>query len=148
MTMLQNELWLKQRQIKTAAVANKREGDSLLADNKKKRGVVTLTSGLQYEGLKAADGKKPTDADTVEVNYRGTLTDGTEILNTYKAGQPATFKVTETIPGLTEVLKLMPLGSRWHVFIPSQLAYGERGMGRFIGSNATLIYEFELLGIK
>jgi FKBP-type peptidyl-prolyl cis-trans isomerase len=130
-----------------AAEENKKEGEAFLAENKKKDGIVTLPSGLQYKVLKAGDGKKPLDTDTVEVNYRGTLVNGTEFDSSYRAGRPATFKVGGVIPGWTEALKLMPVGSKWQLVIPSQLAYGDRGSGR-IGPNATLIFEVELLAIK
>ncbi|MHC1745278.1 MAG: FKBP-type peptidyl-prolyl cis-trans isomerase [Syntrophobacteraceae bacterium] len=149
MTALQGEL--RQKQMETAKVAseeNKKAGESFLEENKKKEGVVLLPSGLQYKILKAGDGKKPTDADTVECHYRGTLIDGTEFDSSYKRGQPASFKVTGVIAGWTEALKLMPVGSKWQLFVPPQLAYGERGAGREIGPNATLIFEVELLGIK
>jgi FKBP-type peptidyl-prolyl cis-trans isomerase len=127
---------------------NKKAGDAFLAKNKTNEGVVTLASGLQYKVLKAGDGKKPTEADTVECHYRGTLIDGTEFDSSYRRGQPATFKVTGVIPGWREALKLMPAGSKWQLLIPPQLAYGERGAGRYIGPNATLIFEVELLAIK
>lgn len=130
------------------AEGNRKEGEIFLAENKTKEGVVTLPSGLQYKILKAGDGKKPTEADTVEANYRGTLINGTEFDSSYRRGQPATFKVTGVIPGWTEALKLMPVGSKWQLFIPPQLAYGERGAGGYIGPNATLIFELELLAIK
>ena len=130
-----------------ASADNKNEGEAFLAENKKKEGVVTLPSGLQYKILKAGAGKKPTDADTVECNYKGTLINGTEFDSSYRAGKPAIFKVSGVIPGWTEALKLMPAGSTWQLFIPSQLAYGERGSGR-IGPNATLIFEVELISIK
>lgn len=130
------------------AEENRKEGEIFLAENKTKEGVVTLPSGLQYKILKAGDGKKPTEADTVECHYWGTLIDGTEFDSSYRAGQPATFKVTGVIPGWREALKLMPVGSKWQLFIPSQLAYGARGSGRNIGPNATLIFEVELLAIK
>jgi FKBP-type peptidyl-prolyl cis-trans isomerase FklB len=126
---------------------NKKEGEAFLAENKKKEGVVTLPSGLQYKVLKAGDGKKPTAADTVECNYRGTFVNGTEFDSSYRAGKPAAFKVTGVIPGWTEALKLMPVGSKWQLFVPYQLAYGEKGSGR-IGPNATLIFEVELVAIK
>jgi FKBP-type peptidyl-prolyl cis-trans isomerase len=145
----QSELKQKHAQaMKTAAVENKKEGDAFLAANKKKEGVVTLPSGLQYKILKAGDGKKPTGNDTVECNYRGTLINGTEFDSSYRTGKPAAFKVTGVIPGWTEALKLMPVGSKWQLFIPPNLAYGERGAGLAIGPNATLIFEVELLAIK
>ncbi|MCX5847539.1 MAG: FKBP-type peptidyl-prolyl cis-trans isomerase [Deltaproteobacteria bacterium] len=148
MASFQKELRLKQRQTKIIAAAdNKKEGDAFLAENKKKVGVVTLPSGLQYIVLKAGDGKKPTDADTVECHYRGTLIDGTEFDSSDRSKQPATFTVTGVIPGWREALKLMPMGSKWQLFIPPQLAYGERGSGS-IGPNATLIFELELLAVK
>ena len=149
MTAFQNEL--RQKQIvamQTAAAENKKAGDAFLAANKAKEGVVTLPSGLQYKILKAGDGKKPTDADTVECNYRGTLINGTEFDSSYRTGRPAVFKVTGVIPGWREALKLMPAGSKWQLVIPPQLAYGERGAGRDIGPNSTLIFEVELLAIK
>jgi FKBP-type peptidyl-prolyl cis-trans isomerase FklB len=130
-----------------AAEDNKKEGTAFLEENKKKDGVVTLPSGLQYKVLKAGEGKKPTNADTVECNYRGTLINGTEFDSSYRTGKPAAFKVSGVIPGWTEALKLMPVGSKWQLFIPSQIAYGERGSGR-IGPNATLIFEVELVAIK
>ena len=100
---------------------------------------MTLPSGLQYKILKAGDGRKPTEADTVECDYRGTLINGTEFDSSSRTGKPATFKVTGLIAGWTEALKLMPVGSKWQLFIPPQLAYGERGAGNVIGPNATLI---------
>ncbi len=145
----QAELKQKQAQVRMmAAEKNKNEGDAFLAGNKQKEGVVTLASGLQYKILKAGDGKMPTDADTVECNYRGTLISGTEFDSSYKVGKPGIFKVTGVIPGWVEALKLMPVGSKWQLFIPSQLAYGERGAGMDIGPNQTLIFEVELLAIK
>lgn len=149
MTAYQAEARQKQAQAaRLAAENNKKAGDAFLADNKTKEGVVTLPSGLQYKILKAGDGKTPTEADTVECNYRGTLINGTEFDSSYRRGQPATFKVTGVIAGWREALKLMPVGSKWQLFIPPQLAYGERGAGRDIGPNATLIFEIELLAIK
>jgi FKBP-type peptidyl-prolyl cis-trans isomerase FklB len=145
----QAELRRKQAQAKRLAVVeNKKEGDAFLAENKKKEGVVTLPSGLQYKIIKAGEGKKPTEADTVECHYRGTLINGTEFDGTYGAGEPATFRLTGVVPGWREALKLMPVGSKWQLFIPPELAYGERGAGATIGPNATLIYEVELLAIK
>lgn len=130
------------------AVQNKKEGEAFLAQNKTKEGVVTLPSGLQYKILKAGEGKNPTDSDTVVVNYWGTLIDGTEFDSSYAKGQPATFKVSAVIPGWREALKLMPVGSKWQIFIPPQLAYGDRGAGPDIGPNTALIFEVELLAIK
>jgi FKBP-type peptidyl-prolyl cis-trans isomerase FklB len=127
---------------------NKKEGDEFLAENKKKEGVVTLPSGLQYKILKAGEGKQPKETDTVEVHYRGALLNGTEFENSYRTGLPATFEVRGVIPGWREALKLMPVGSKWQIFVPPQLAYGQRGAARHIGPNATLIFELELLAIK
>ena len=145
----EGDLRQKQAQAtKIAAEDNGKAGEAFLAENQKKQGVVTLPSGLQYKVLKAGDGKTPTDADTVECHYRGTLIDGTEFDSSNRGGQPATFKVTGVIPGWKEALRLMPVGSKWQLFVPPQLAYGERGAGRDIGPNATLIFEVELLAIK
>jgi FKBP-type peptidyl-prolyl cis-trans isomerase FklB len=110
--------------------------------------VVTRSSGLRYKILKQGDGKKATEADTVEVNYRGTLINGTEFDSSYRREQPATFKVTGVIPGWKEALQLMPVGSKWQLFIPPQLAYGPGRAGRDIGPNVMLIVEVELLAIK
>jgi FKBP-type peptidyl-prolyl cis-trans isomerase FklB len=150
-TMREFQIELRQKQakaVKMAAEENRKEGEAFLAENKKKEGVVTLPSGLQYKVLKAGEGKKPTDADTVEVHYRGTLINGTEFDSSLRAGQPATFAVTGVIPGMKEALKLMPVGSKWQIVIPSQIAYGERGSPPVIGPNSTLIFELELLDIK
>jgi FKBP-type peptidyl-prolyl cis-trans isomerase FklB len=148
MTSFHKELRLKQTQSKLMAAAdNKKEGDAFLAENMKKEGVMALPSGLQYKILKAGSGKMPTDADTVECNYRGTFINGTEFDSSYRTGKPATLKVKGVIPGWQEALKLMPVGSKWQLFIPPQLAYGERGSGP-IGPNATLIFDLELLAIK
>jgi FKBP-type peptidyl-prolyl cis-trans isomerase FklB len=139
----------KQRQTATVpGEENRKAGEAFLAANGTKEGVVTMPSGLQYRILKAGDGRKPTDADSVECRYRGTLIDGTEFDSSDRAGQPVTFKVKGMIPGVREALKLMPVGSKWQLFIPPQLAYGARGSGRDIGPNATLIFELELLAVK
>ena len=138
----------KAQATKSAAADSKKAGEAFLAENKTKKGVVTLPSGLQYIVIKAGNGKKPTDADTVECQYRGTLIDGTEFDSSYKRGEPASFPVTGVIPGWTEALKLMPVGSKWQLFVPSSLGYGEHGAGPTIGPNSTLIFEVELLGIK
>jgi len=138
-----------QQKAQEAAVKNKTEGDAFLAANKSKEGVVTLPSGLQYKILTAGTGPKPTASDSVVCNYRGTLINGTEFDSSYKRGQPATFEVDRVIKGWTEALQLMPVGSKWQLFIPSSLAYGERGEPRGgIEPNATLIFEVELLSIQ
>jgi len=134
--------------LRLPAEENRKAGEAFLAENRSKEGVVTLPSGLQYKVLKAGDGKKPTEADTVECRYRGTLLNGNEFDSTDRAGKPATFKLSGVIPGWKEALQLMPVGSKWQLFIPSQLAYGEQGSGRYIGPNATLVFEVELLAIK
>ena len=105
-------------------------------------------SGLIYESLKDGTGTKPAPTDSVQVNYRGTLADGKEFDSSYKRGQPATFQVSGVIPGWTEALQLMKEGAKWQLFLPSNLAYGERGAGRDIGPNATLIFEVELIAVK
>ncbi len=149
LTELQNEMRKKAMEaMKVAGDKNKKEGEEFLAGNKSKEGVVTLDSGLQYKILQAGNGKKPTADDTVICNYKGTLIDGTEFDSSYKRNQPATFPVKGVIKGWTEALQLMPVGSKWQLFIPSSLAYGERGAGGAIGPNATLIFEVELLSIK
>jgi FKBP-type peptidyl-prolyl cis-trans isomerase len=148
MAALQQEVNQRQNQERAKqADGNKKSGDAFLVDNGKRDGVVTLPSGLQYKIVKAGEGKKPTDADTVMCNYRGTLIDGTEF-DKSQAGQPATFQVGGVIPGFREALKLMPVGSTWQFFIPANLAYGERGAGNVIGPNTTLIFEVELVSIK
>jgi FKBP-type peptidyl-prolyl cis-trans isomerase FklB len=128
---------------------NKADGEAFLAENKKKGGVKTLPDGLEYKVINAGTGKKPKADDTVTVNYRGTLINGTEFDSSYKRGQPATFPVSGgMIKGWSEALQLMQEGAKWELFIPSNLAYGERGMGGIIGPNATLIFEVELVSIK
>ena len=146
---LQQELQAKQQE-KTAAAGAKaaKEGEAYLAANAAKPGVVTLPSGLQYKVLTAGTGKKPAATDTVVVHYRGTLTDGTEFDSSYKRNQPAKFKVNQVIPGWTEALQLMPVGSKWQLVIPAKLAYGERGAGGAIPPNAVLVFEVELQGIE
>lgn len=129
------------------AEENKKKGEAFLAENKARDGVVTLPSGVQYKVLKAGEGKKPADGDTVECYYRGTLLNGTEFTST-EPGKPATLKVEILPDGWKEAMKLMPKGSKWQIFIPSQLAYGQRGVGSDIGPNETLIFEVALLDIK
>jgi FKBP-type peptidyl-prolyl cis-trans isomerase FklB len=146
---VQNEVRQKQEaKAKEAGTANKKEGDDFLAANKTKDGVVTLPSGLQYKILTQGTGPKPAATDSVVCNYRGTLIDGKEFDSSYKRGQPTTFPVNGVIKGWTEALQLMPVGSKWQLFIPPDLAYGERGAGGDIGPDATLIFEVELLSIE
>jgi FKBP-type peptidyl-prolyl cis-trans isomerase FklB len=138
----------QEEKMQLAGDANKKEGDAFLAANKAKEGVVTLPSGLQYKILTEGAGPKPTASDSVVCNYRGTLINGTEFDSSYKRGQPATFPVGQVIKGWTEALQLMSVGSKWQLFIPSDLAYGSRGAGRDIGPNSTLIFEVELISIQ
>ncbi len=148
-TDVQNDL-RKQSQEKAEAMGalNKKTGDDFLAANKSKEGVVTLPSGLQYKILKAGTGPKPTASDSVVCNYRGTLIDGKEFDSSYKRNEPATFPVSGVIKGWTEALQLMPVGSKWQLFVPPDLAYADRGAGADIGPNSTLIFEVELLSIQ
>ncbi|MHB1011926.1 MAG: FKBP-type peptidyl-prolyl cis-trans isomerase [Desulfobacteria bacterium] len=127
---------------------NKADGEKFLAENAKKEGVKTLPSGLQYMEITPGKGKSPKATDTVTTHYKGTLIDGTEFDSSYKRGEPATFQVSGVIPGWTEALQLMKEGAKWKLFIPSGLAYGERGAVRDIGPNATLIFEVELISVK
>jgi FKBP-type peptidyl-prolyl cis-trans isomerase FklB len=134
--------------VQTAQDQGKTEGEAFLAANKKKPGVVTLASGLQYKIIKQGKGTKPMSNDTVTVNYAGTLINGTEFDSSYKREAPATFPVNGVIAGWTEALQLMPVGSTWELYIPANLAYGSRGAPPVIGSNQTLIFKVELLEIK
>jgi FKBP-type peptidyl-prolyl cis-trans isomerase FklB len=134
--------------MKEESEANKKAGDAFLAANKTKEGVVALPSGLQYKVLTQGTGAKPTASDTVVCNYRGTLIDGSEFDSSYKRGQPATFPVKGVIPGWTEALQLMPVGSKWQLFVPADLAYGDQGRPPQILPNSTLIFEVELLSIQ
>ena len=138
----------QQEKMKEASDKNKSEGEAYLAANKGKEGVVTLPDGLQYKILTAGTGPKPAPTDSVVCNYRGTLINGTEFDSSYKRGQPATFGVSQVIKGWTEALQLMPVGSKWQLFVPSNLAYGPRGAGAEIGPDSTLIFEVELLSIQ
>jgi FKBP-type peptidyl-prolyl cis-trans isomerase FklB len=133
--------------VKKQQAAGKKEGDDFLAANKGKEGVVVLPSGLQYKILKAGTGPKPAASDTVACNYRGTLIDGKEFDSSYKRGQPSKFPVSGVIKGWTEALQLMPVGSKWQLVIPSDLAYGENG-NQGIPPNSTLIFEVELVSIE
>ena len=127
--------------------AAQKEGEAFLAGNKGKPGVVTLPSGLQYKILTTGAGPKPVATDTVVCHYRGTLINGKEFDSSYKRGEPLTIGVSGVIKGWTEALQLMPVGSKWQLFIPSNLAYGERGAGSDIPPNSTLIFEVELISI-
>lgn len=149
LTTLQADL-RKAQELKMQQLAdtNKKESDAFLAANKTKEGVVTLTSGLQYKILQEGTGPKPAATDMVTVNYRGTLLNGTEFDSSYKRGQPATFNVGQIIKGWTEALELMPVGSKWQLFIPPDLAYGPSGRPPVIGPNSTLVFEVELISIQ
>lgn len=130
-----------------AATKNKQEGEAFLASNKGKPGVKTTASGLQYQAVTEGKGPKPVSTDTVSVHYTGTLLDGTKFDSSVDRGQPATFALNAVIPGWTEALQLMPVGSKYTLWIPSDLAYGDRGTPGPIGPNATLKFEVELLEI-
>jgi FKBP-type peptidyl-prolyl cis-trans isomerase len=145
---------------KAVAEKNKREGEAFLAENKKKEGVVSLPSGLQYKIIKTGEGKRPTANDVVIVRYRGSFIDGREFDNSYKRSGSVTFPVKSVFKGWAEALQLMPVGSKWQLFVPSDLAYGERGAGggggkraggprpQTVGPNATLVFELELLSVQ
>jgi FKBP-type peptidyl-prolyl cis-trans isomerase FklB len=138
----------RQEEVAKRAETNLKAGQEFLAANKKKKDVVTLPSGLQYKIIKSAKGDKPTASDSVVAHYRGTLIDGKEFDSSIKRGEPATFPVNGVIPGWQQALPLMPVGSKWQVFIPAELAYGAHGSGGSIGPNETLIFEIELLKIE
>lgn len=127
---------------------NKAKGEAFLAQNKAAEGVVTLPSGLQYKIIETGTGAKPGKEDTVTVDYTGTLVDGQVFDSSEKTGKPATFKVSQVIPGWTEALQLMPAGSTWQVFVPASLAYGERSVGGPIGPNETLVFKIHLISVK
>jgi len=147
-TAFQKEMAAKQQErLKELGEKNKREGAAFLAENKKKEGVITLPSGLQYVVLAEGKGKQPTATDTVTVQYRGTLIDGTEFDSSYKRGQPATFALNQVIKGWTEGVQLLKEGGKIRLTVPSELAYGERGAGAQIGPNTVLNFEVELLSI-
>jgi FKBP-type peptidyl-prolyl cis-trans isomerase FklB len=149
MTGLQQEMMAKETQrMKDAGEKNIKEGENFLAENKKKEGVVTLPSGLQYKVLKEGAGAIPKATDAVTVNYRGTFINDNEFDSSYKRGEPVSFPVTGVIAGWTEALQLMKVGSKWQLFVPAKLAYGEQGFPPAITPNATLIFEVELLGIE
>ena len=137
----------KEEQI-TKSTNSKVDGEKFLAENRNNDGVIVLASGLQYKIIKNGEGKKPLIDSRVIVHYRGTLIDGTEFDSSYARGEPIELGLNQVIKGWQETLQLMSVGSKWQVFIPSELAYGERGAGRAIGPNSTLIFDIELLSIK
>lgn len=126
---------------------NKKAGEEFLSINKHRDGVVTLPSGLQYQVLKKGDGPRPTPADKVKCHYHGTLINGTVFDSSVQRGEPAVFGVSQVIPGWVEALQQMPVGSKWRLFIPSELAYGEHGAGEAIEPNSALVFDVELLDI-
>lgn len=127
---------------------NKAKGEAFLAKNKDNKGVVVLPSGLQYKIIEAGTGAKPAKTDTVTVDYTGTLIDGTVFDSTQKTGKPATFQLSQVIPGWIEALQLMPSGSTWEIYVPAAQAYGPRGVGGPIGPNETLIFKIHLISVK
>ncbi|MBV9673973.1 MAG: FKBP-type peptidyl-prolyl cis-trans isomerase [Verrucomicrobia bacterium] len=138
----------KSEDMKGIADRNKADGKQFLEANSKKPGVKTTQSGLQYKVLKEGGGQKPTDTDVVETNYRGTLLDGKEFDSSAKNGGPVSFPVNGVIKGWSEALKMMPVGSKWQLYVPSELAYGDEGAGDEIAPGSTLVFDIELLGIK
>jgi FKBP-type peptidyl-prolyl cis-trans isomerase FklB len=145
----QKELMAKRgAEFNKKAEENKVKGEAFLTSNKAKPGIVVLPSGLQYKILEEGKGNKPSKADTVTVEYTGTLIDGTVFDSTEKNGKPATFQVSQVIPGWTEALQLMPAGSTWEIYVPSDLAYGPRSVGGPIGPNETLVFKIHLLSVK
>ncbi len=136
-----------QKQASVQGNTNLAAGKKFLEENKKRPNIKTTASGLQYEVIKLGEGPKPADTSTVKVNYHGTLTDGTVFDSSVERGEPVEFPVNRVIAGWTEALKLMPVGSKFRLFIPADLAYGERAAGPKIGPNSTLIFDVELLEI-
>jgi FKBP-type peptidyl-prolyl cis-trans isomerase FklB len=146
---LQQQLIAKKiSKFKQQAEVNKKKGDAFLASNKSKSGVVTLPSGLQYKVLEKGTGPKPSKDDSVVVEYTGKLLNGKVFDSSERTGKPATFKVSQVIPGWTEALQLMSKGAKWEIYVPSKLAYGQRGVGGPIGPNETLIFTIKLLDVK
>jgi peptidylprolyl isomerase/FKBP-type peptidyl-prolyl cis-trans isomerase FklB len=138
----------QEEQLAAMIEKNKAAGQAFLGENKKREGVMVTESGLQYEVLKAAEGPKPKESDTVKVDYIGTLVDGTEFDSSIKRGEPAVFGVGQVIPGWSEALQMMEVGSKYRVVIPSELAYGEAGAPPVIEPNSVLVFEIDLLGIE
>jgi FKBP-type peptidyl-prolyl cis-trans isomerase FklB len=149
LTALQKKTWTaKQKELAERAARNIADGKRFLAENAKKDGIRVLPSGLQYAVLREGDGERPGENDTVKVRYRGMLIDGTEFDSSYGRDEPETLSVTEVIPGWTEALQLMKRGSRWRIFVPPNLGYGERGQPPRIAPNCTLIFDIELISIE
>ncbi len=153
MASIRKEIFGKERKkyiqkMRGVSKKNKLDQDKFLAENRKKDGITTTKSGLQYKIIKKGDGPIPVASDKVTVNYRGTLLNGEEFDNSYKRGKPASFMVKGVIKGWTEALQLMPVGSKYKLFIPSELAYGKKGAGAKIDPNSALIFDIELLSIK
>jgi len=145
---LQKELMAKRvAQIKEITDKNKRDGEAFLAENKKKPGVITLPDGLQYKIITEGTGNIPALTDKVKVNYKGSLINGTEFDSSYKRGEPLVFEIAKFIAGWKEALTLMKEGSKWEIYVPSELAYGDQGSGPVIGPNSVLIFEMELISI-
>jgi len=153
---MNNEILAFQQEMQTKMIAemenmaanNKAAGDAFLAENAKQEGIVVTASGLQYKILAAGEGDSPGPADIATVHYRGTLIDGTQFDSSYDRGEPATFPVGGVIAGWTEALQLMKPGAKWQLFIPAELAYGERGAGQDIGPNTTLLFDVELISVE
>lgn len=137
----------RRKELAEAAERNKQEGEAFLARNAEREGVMTTDSGLQYEVIEMGEGAKPSAEDTVTVHYTGTLIDGTKFDSSVDRGQPATFALNRVISGWTEGLQLMPEGSKFRFYIPSDLAYGGRSMGETIGPNSTLVFDVELISV-
>lgn len=149
LTAFQKEMTSKTDAARAAvSEQNKSEGVAFLSENAKKEGIVTLSSGLQYKVVTPGTGAKPKATDTVVTNYKGTLIDGTEFDSSYTRGEPAEFPVNKVIAGWTEALQLMQTGAKWQLFIPANLAYGEKGYEGVIAPNSVLIFELELISIK
>lgn len=149
MTTLRQQIESQQKQfIAKVAAENKKAGEAFLEENKKKEGVVTLPSGLQYHVLSSGSGASPTILDTVSTHYRGSYINGQIFDSSYERGKPAVFPLNRVIPGWAEALQKMKVGDKWKIFVPSYLAYGEMGFGNEIGPNVTLIFEMELLAIN
>lgn len=153
MAEIKGEMYAKIRasqaeKLKLLSEKNKREGEEFLENNKKRDGVITTKSGLQYNVVSKGNGPRPKKTDKVMVHYKGSFVDGTEFDSSYKRGEPAIFQIDKVIPGWTEALQLMNVGGKYRFLIPSNLAYGEKGAPPLIGPNASLIFEVELLGIE